>query len=318
LAVNLLPSAIQPIKMWSNMNAVGTYLLITLATLFWGANFVLAGPVLHDLPPLWAAALRFVVSAVLMIAIASGRGEALRGPARAHAGVYALLGVVGILGFNLLFFFAMQSTSAANGALIMATNPLVTTLVAAAMLGERANRKQWLALPLAFVGVLVVITGGHPERVSTLQFAPGDLLMLGANVTFALYNVLGRRFMPPGSAFVNTTLVTAAGATLLLFAALVSGEAPAVPGVKASLALAVMAVGGTVLAYLFWNTGLQRLGASRTALFFNLVPVFTMLTGAVVGVLPSHAQLFGAVLVLGSVTLAMWPVRKPAASPSAA
>lgn len=296
------------------MNAMGTYLLVTLATLFWGANFVLAGPVLHDLPPLWAAALRFVVSAALMFAIAAGRGEALRAPARAHAGVYALLGVVGILGFNLLFFFAMQSTSAANGALIMATNPLVTTLVAAVTLGERTTRKQWLGLPLAFVGVLVVITGGHPERAAALQFAPGDLLMLGANVTFALYNVLGRRFMPRGSAFVNTTLVMAAGAALLVLAALVSGEAPAVPGVKASLALAGMVVGGTVLSYLFWNTGLQRLGASRTALFFNLVPVFTLLVSAAGGVLPSQAQLFGAVLVLGSVTLAMWPARRPAAT----
>jgi drug/metabolite transporter (DMT)-like permease len=296
------------------MNAMGTYLLVMLSTLFWGANFVLAGPVLHDLPPLWAAALRFVVGAMLMFALAAWRGEALRAPARAHAGAFVLLGVVGILGFNLLFFFAMQSTSAANGALIMATNPLVTTLVAAATLGERASRKQWLGLPLAFVGVLVVITGGHPARVTALQFAPGDLLMLGANVAWAFYNVLSRRFLPKGSAVANTTLVMGAGAALLVLAALVSGEAPAVPGVKASLALAVMAVGGTVLAYLFWNTGLQRLGASRTALFLNLVPVFAMLVGAVGGVLPSHVQLFGAVLVLGSVTLAMWPARKPAVS----
>jgi len=295
---------------------MGTYLLVTLSTLFWGANFVLAVPVLHDLPPLWGAALRFVIAALLMFALAAWRGEALRGPARAHAGVFALLGLFGILGFNLLFFIAMQSTSPANGALIMATNPLVTTLVAAAMLGERTTRKQWLGLPLAFAGVLVVITGGHLARVAKLQFVPGDLLMLGANVAWALYIVLSRRYLPQGSAVANITLVMAAGAVMLVLAALVSGEAPAVPGVKASLALAVMAVGGTVLAFLFWNIGIQRLGASRTALFLNLVPVFAMLVGAVGGDLPSHAQLFGAVLVLGSVTLVMWPARKPAAAVS--
>lgn len=298
------------------MSAMGTYLLVTLSTLFWGANFVLAGPVLHDLPPLWAAALRFVVAAVLMFALAAWRGEALRGLVRTHARAYVLLGVFGILGFNLLFFIAMQSTSAANGALIMATNPLVTTLVAAAILGERTTRKQWLGLPLAFAGVLIVITGGHLARLATLQFVPGDLLMLGANVAWALYIVMSRRFLPTGSAVAHVTLVMAAGAVMLVFAALVSGEVPAVPGVKASLALAVMAVGGTVLAFVFWNIGIQRLGASRTALFLNLVPVFAMLVGAVGGVLPSHAQLFGAVLVLGSVTLAMWPARKPAAAAS--
>jgi len=299
------------------MNTMGTYFLVTLATLFWGANFVLAGPVLNDLPPLWAAALRFLVSAALMILIATWRGEGLRSPARTHIGLYGLLGIVGIMGFNLLFFFAMQTTSAANGALIMATNPLVTTLVAMAILGERATIKQLLALPLAFVGVLVVITGGLPDHIASLQFMPGDLMMLGANVTFALYNVLARRFMPPGSAFVNTTFVMVVGASALLLAALMSGDLPSVPGVKASLALAVMAVGGTVLAYLFWNTGLQRLGASRTALFFNFIPVFTMFIGSLAGTLPSEAQLLGAVLVLGSVTLAMWPARKPVVLPPA-
>lgn len=294
------------------MNPIGIYALVMFATFFWGANFVLAGPVLHDEPPLWAAALRFILGALIMLAVSVWRGEALRGAARAHAGVFTLLGAVGILGFNLLFFFAMQSTSPTNGALIMATNPLVTTLIAAAVLRERSTARQLLALPLAFVGVLVVISGGNMQRLSAMQFAPGDLLMLGANLAWAIYNVLNRRYLPAGTALANTTLVMIAGAVLLLMAALVSGETAVLPGMKASLALAAMAVGGTVLAYLFWNTGIARLGASRTALFLNLVPVFAMLAGALAGVVPTKVQVIGAVLVLGGVTLAMLPARRPA------
>lgn len=297
------------------MNPASIYALVMFATFFWGVNFVLAGPVLHDEPPLWAAALRFVLGAAIMLAVATWRGEPLRHAARAHAGVFALLGAVGILGFNLMFFFAMQSTSPANGALIMATNPLVTTLIAAAVLRERSSARQWLALPLAFVGVLVVISGGNLQRLSALQFAPGDLLMLGANLAWALYNVLNRRYLPAGSALANTTLVMIAGTVLLLMAAVISGETATLPGMKASLALAAMALGGTVLAYLFWNTGIVRLGASRTALFLNLVPVFAMLAGALAGAVPTRVQLIGAVLVLGGVTLAMLPARRPAPAP---
>ena len=297
------------------MNPASIYALVMFATFFWGVNFVLAGPVLHDEPPLWAAALRFVLGAAIMLAVATWRGEPLRHAARAHAGVFALLGAVGILGFNLMFFFAMQSTSPANGALIMATNPLVTTLIAAAVLRERSTARQWLALPLAFVGVLVVISGGNLQRLAALQFAPGDLLMLGANLAWALYNVLNRRYLPAGSALANTTLVMIAGTVLLLMAAVISGETATLPGMKASLALAAMALGGTVLAYLFWNTGIVRLGASRTALFLNLVPVFAMLAGALAGAVPTRVQLIGAVLVLGGVTLAMLPARRPAPAP---
>lgn len=292
------------------MNPVGVYTLVVIATFFWGANFVLAGPVLHDEPPLWAAALRFAMGTAIMLAVSAWRGEELRSAARAHAGVFTLLGAVGIFAFNLLFFFAMQSTSPANGALIMATNPLVTTLIASALLGERSTARQLLALPLTFAGVMVVISGGSQQRLSTMQFAPGDLLMLGANLAFAIYNVLNRRYLPAGSALASTTLVMASGAILLLLSASVSGESTVLPGMKASLALAAMTLGGTVLAYLFWNTGIARLGAGRTALFLNLVPVFAMLTGTVAGILPTGVQIIGAIFVLAGVALASLPSRR--------
>lgn len=286
------------------------YLLVSASAFFWGANFVLAGPVLVDLPPLWAATLRFVLGSALMLAIAWYQGEDLRGLARRHAGVYLLLALVGIVSFNFLFFRAMQTTSADNGALIMATNPLLTTLLAAAVLGERASKRHLAALPLALAGVAVVIAHGDPARLTRLQVAQGDLLMLTANLTWALFNVFTRRFMPKGSAVGNTALMMTAGAGILLVMAWTSGVPFAVPGVHAALALTVMTVGGTVLAYLFWSIGIQRLGAGRASLFLNLVPVFAMLVGGAFGDPPTAAQIVGGLIVLAGVTLAMLPARQ--------
>lgn len=290
------------------------HLLLATSAFFWGANFVLAGPVLADLPPLWAAALRFLLGASLMLAIAWRQGDDLPALARRHAPAHLLLGLLGIVAFNLLFFHAMQGTSADNGALIMATNPLLTTLLAAVLLGERAGARQLAALPVALLGVAVVIAQGDPGRLVHLQVATGDALMLGANLTWALFNVATRRFMPRGSPAGNTALMMSAGALVLTVIAL-AGDAPFVlPGAHASLALAVMAVGGTVLAYLFWSLGIQQLGAGRAALFLNLVPVFAMLISGMLGTLPSAAQLAGGLIVLAGVTLAMWPTRRQAAA----
>jgi drug/metabolite transporter (DMT)-like permease len=287
------------------------YLLVTTSAFFWGANFVLAGPILADLPPLWAAALRFLAGAGLMLAVARWQGEDLWRLARRHGWVYLLLGLVGIAAFNVLFFHAMKTTSADNGALIMATNPLLTTLLAAVSLGERASARHLSALPVALAGVAVVISHGDLSRLSGLQIAEGDLLMLAANLTWALFNVLTRRLMPQGSPVANTALMMAAGAAILVAAAL-AGSAPfALPGTRAALALAVMAVGGTVLAYLFWGMGIRRLGAGRTSLFLNLVPVFAMLLGGVLGDPPTAAQIAGGLLVLAGVMLAMMPARRP-------
>ena len=291
------------------MSLAGVHTRVILATLFWGANFVLAGPVLQEIPPLWAAALRFTLAALILLGLGLWRGTDLLAPARAHAGVFVSIAAIGVVGFNLLFFWAMQSTSPTNGALIMATNPLMTTLIAFAVLAERPTFRQWLALPLAFVGVAVVISHGDIHRLATFQFALGDLLMLSANLAWAFYNVLCRRYMPAGSPLTNTTLVMIAGASLLLMVALTSGESLSLPTVHAGVALLLMATAGTVLAYLFWMTGIARLGAGRTSLFLNLVPVFAALIAALLGVAPTLAQVVGGLLVIGSVSVAMLPTQ---------
>ncbi len=291
---------------------VNVYLMVLASAFFYGANFVLAGYVLNDLPPLWAAAFRFLLGAMLMFAISGVRREDLLGLAQRHSGAYLLLGTVGIVMFNLCFFYALQTTSADSAALVMATNPLLTTLLAAAFLGERPSARHLVALPIALAGVAIVIVHGDAAQLGTLHVAQGDLLMLVANVAWALYNVLGRRYMPPASALGNTTWVMSAGATLLFAVALFSGAPVEAIGGKAALALAVMAVGGTVLAYLFWNVGIMQLGAARTSIFINLVPVFAMLVGLSFGTAPTMAQLLGGAIVLGAVTLSMLPSRRAA------
>lgn len=286
-----------------------TVLLVLLAAFFWGANFVLGGYVLRDLAPLWAAALRFLLGALLMFAYSFLQQEPLLPLVRAHAPRYALLGVTGIVGFNLFFFFGLQYTSANNAALIMATNPLLTTLLAAALLREQLSARHILALPVALLGVAVVVTQGH--GTDTRSLTRGDLLMLAADACWALYNVLSRRYMPvQGSALANTTWVMAAGALVLAAVALASGEPLTGLGATAGGALAVMVVGGTVLAYLFWTTGIARLGAARAAIFLNLVPVAAMAVGSLLGQMPTHTQMLGGLLVLGAVSLTMLPQRK--------
>jgi len=296
------------------MGTATVYLLVTASAFFWGANFVLAGPVLADLPPLWAAAVRFLLGAVLMFIVAGIRRDELLVLLRRHAATYLLLGTVGITAFNLLFFYALQSTSANSAALIMAINPLLTALLAAAFLGEKPTARHWLALPVALLGVLVVISQGDMGKLTSLSFAHGDLLMLAATMSWALYNILTRRYMPQGSAIANTSWIMAVGAALLLSVALDSDSHMHTLDLKAGIAMAIMVVGGTVLAYLFWGIGIARLGAARAAIFLNLVPVFAMLTSAIIGTLPTVSQLAGGLLVLGGVTLSMLPTRRVVAS----
>ncbi|RAU23133.1 EamA/RhaT family transporter [Paramagnetospirillum kuznetsovii] len=305
------------------MGAMSVYGLAALAAMFWGANFNLAGVVLRDLPPMEGAAGRFVLAALIMLAITIVRreGMAMLVVARQHGLKLAVIGVVGIAGFNILFFDAMRTTSAVNGSLMMATNPLMTALLAALVLRERLPRRQLAALPVAFFGVAAVILGGASASaildgasVGGLQAGRGDLEMLGANLIWAAYNVLTRKLMPPGPQFANVTVVMAAGALVLTLASLFDGSPTVMPGPASGAALLTMAVLGSVLAYLFWSMAITRLGAGRTALFLNLVPVFAAIIASLGGNPPSHGQMAGGMVVIAAVAYAMLPERRQAAA----
>ncbi|CUW41505.1 putative efflux transporter [Magnetospirillum sp. XM-1] len=293
------------------MGQTALYALAALSALFWGANFNLAGPVLADMAPMSAAAGRFVLAALIMAALVAWRGEfsAMLGTARRYGGRLALVGVVGIAGFNLLFFDAMRTTSAVNGALIMATNPLLTALLAALFLGEQLPGRQIAAIPVALAGVSMVILGGGAAG-GAMEFGFGDLEMLGANLAWAAYNVLARKLTPPGPQMANTTVMMTAGALVLAAAAMLEGSVFVIPGPKAGAALLTMAVTGSVLAYLFWSMAITRLGAGRTALFLNLVPVFAAIIATLGGTPPNPAQLGGGAVVIAAVIFSMLPSRR--------
>jgi drug/metabolite transporter (DMT)-like permease len=286
------------------MPTAPVYLLVALATLIWGANFNLVKHVLVDMTALTAAAARFDIAAVVMLAICALRGERI--PVLRHGATYAALGLVGICGFNVLFFFGMQSTSAVNGALIMAGNPLLTATLGFVLTGSRLNQRQIAALPIACAGVAFVVLGGGAHW----QLERGDLLLLGASLSWALYNVLvGQRLPREVSSLANTTGVMTAGAIALSVLALVKGAPVQVLHTDALVSLLLMSLGGSVLAYLFWNAGIARLGASRASLFLNLVPVSSMVIAALEGQAPTWVQQIGGAVVIGAVLVASWPVK---------
>jgi drug/metabolite transporter (DMT)-like permease len=296
--------------------ALGVSVLVMLATLFWGANFVLAGFVLADFSPQWSAAIRFGLAALILWGFALWQKAPLLALIKTYGWRYLALGLIGISGFNLLFFFAMQTARADTAALIMATNPLLTTFLAWLLLREHPGWQRLSALPIALLGVVVVISDGNLTQLVQVQIVTGDWLMLIANICWAFYNVLNRQLLPKEiHPTVNTALIVSAGALILLVIALLApSPLPTHFSPSTGLAMLGLVLGGTVLAYLFWNVGIARLGAGRTALFMNLVPVFAMLTAIGFGTYPTRMQLLGGLIVFCGLLVSMIPDRKSATS----
>jgi drug/metabolite transporter (DMT)-like permease len=283
-------------------NKRSVYVMLILSTLFWGANFNLGKYVLDTLDPLNAAAWRFMIAAAIMIAVVFFREKPDWAGIRRNLPALIAMALVGVFGWNVAFFFGMRTTSSINGSLIMTLNPSITVVMAAIVMKEAINGRQILGLALSMLGVVVVVTGGSWQSLTHLCFASGDLLILIGNLCWAIYSVMGKRTVKNLSSLQTTAVTMLIGAVAINAMALTThGGTLPVPPVSSLVALGVMAVFGTVLAYLFWNKGIGAIGPARTSVFFDLVPTFTMLIAIALGQHVILAQWFGAVLVMTGV-----------------
>src|SRR5690606_24649707 len=274
------------------------WLMVVASTFFWGSNFNAGQAIADDVQALTAAAERFGIAFIgfLLLRLLQGKAESrLR-----FSDMFVLvpLGIIGVFGFNYAFFTALHTTSALNAALIMALSPMVSLLLSAWLLPVTIRGYQYVGIVLAFTGVSLVITGG---RFALLTIAIGDAWMLFAMFVWSLYSVGSKRFaghIPPIQ-FARWTVCI--GAIALIAAALLVEEPlatiPALP-LSVHLILIYMSVFGAVLAYIFWLRGVFYLGPDRSAIAFNLVPVFTLLVSLGMGEVPLLLQFVGLGLVL--------------------
>ena len=285
-------------------NPIAVWTLVVGATFFWGSNFNAAHSIAGQLPPLTAAAERFAMAVAILLMLRGWQRRAESTLTVSSMLHLVLLGLIGVFSFNYAFFTALHTTSALNAALIMSLSPLVTALLSSWLLGTSISLRQLVGIAIAFAGVTLVITGGH---FASLHVAVGDLWMLGACFTWSLYSVLLKRNTAHVPASQQARWTIGSGAIALVVMALWHDHSIALIQQQSQFTFSIlvyMALGGTVLAYIFWLQGVHALGPQRAAIAFNLVPVFTLLINLVLGTWPRPEQFIGLVLVLGGVLVA--------------
>lgn len=291
------------------MTRVDVYLLLT--AIIWGSNYSVIKFVLQEVPARAFNALRLAIASVVFLVIiaATRRREHLRRLSAREWALVALLGVVGQFLYQLLFIEGLERTSVMNASIIIACTPAAVSLASAAVGHERLPWMHWAGTALSFAGVWLIVRGGAAARVSS---PAGDLMMLGCVACWTVYTVAGRPLLATHSPLVMTGLSMAVGAVLFLPAA--AGDLSRTPWAHVRPVMWVCLVFSSLLAlnfaYTAWYLGVRQLGASRTSLYSNVVPVAALLVAMVwLGERLAGQRLAGAVLVIGGVLLTRWRSR---------
>jgi len=296
----------------------GLYLRLTGVAALWGGTFVAGRIAAPEVPHFTLAALRFWTACLVLWPLlrwAEGRWPTLR----LRDGIFtALLALFGLVAYNLLFLGALELIPAGRTALVVALNPVLTAVTLALVFGERLPAHRWLGILLALLGVWIVLAKGDP-RALLQRVGPGEWMMLGGAACWAVYTLLGRFALSGGGTLspLAMTAVTALWAAVMLSIGIPAEWAAWQPGAVSAAAwvsIAYLGAGGTALAFVWYAQGLQRLGAARTAVFNNLVPVFGVLLGTVLLAEPLLlSMLVGGAVAVAGVSLTNWNRSPPSA-----
>ena len=283
------------------------FLWVNLATLLWSGNIVLGRSLREAIGPWTLAAVRASVAAVPFVLLLHFTPRARLG--RREWGLAASMAATGVVGFQVLQYAGLHHTTALNAGLMNATGPLLTLLLAWGVLSTPFGPLQLAGSVASFAGVGLIVSRG---AWGPFQPNPGDLLVLAAAGSWALYSLAGRTLLRTVPTAQATALSTLLALPLLWGPAAFECFADP-PALQARLATAVLYIGlgPSFVAFLAWNEGVRTLGPNGAMAFYNTLPVYAgLLAAATLGEWPSSREVAGGLLVVAGCVLAARGARR--------
>jgi drug/metabolite transporter (DMT)-like permease len=273
---------------------------VNVATFTWSTNIVLGRWLRDDVGPLTLAASRFLIASVLFWLLLQRQPPDAR---RLSADRWHILGMAlsGVVIFSPLLYLGLRYTSAVNATLINGLSPLITGVLAAALIHEPMSKRQVTGAATGLVGVFLLISGGSFSVAQLLGGNIGDIIVLGAACLWGLYSVLGRVVMRQRSVLSATAFSAFLGVPLLLLAAIWELQSMHIH-LRAELIGAVLYIGiaPTVIGFSSWNAGVRRLNPSGAMVFYNTLSLYGVLMGRLfLNESISSLHLLGGTLIIG-------------------
>lgn len=247
------------------------------AASIWGGMYVVSKVVLEVIPPFSLLALRLILGALVLGAVVAYRGKT--GFTRRQFIDSFLVGIVGYgisLGFQ---FVGTKLSTASNGALVTSATPAFVLLFAPHLLKESISTRGLVALLISSVGVLAVIDPRTADFSSSLFM--GNLSLLAAALTWALYSVLVRKVARSADLLTSSAVMLAGGIPSSVIFGLIEVNSQGIGGITAGVIWGILFIGivSTALAMFLWNYAFAHLPASVASLTFFAQPVVGTLLG---------------------------------------
>lgn len=278
------------------MKKYKVWILLVLCVLFWSGNYIFGSLVVNELTPVGLTFIRWLFASVILLFIA----QKLEKPdwKEVYKQWPKILGLslFGIIGYNLLLYYALYYTSPLNASLVNSFNPALIAITSAFYLREKITRYHIFGIIISFLGVFVVLTKGNLLQAFSMQYNKGDLLIIAAIVAWTAYSMIGKKLttIPP----ITSTGVSGLLAAMILFPfAMTNGVDYFNISTLSLIGAIYIILFPSLCSFVFWNIGVREIGAGNAGVFLNLNPVFTAAISWAMGKTITWVQLAGGLLV---------------------
>lgn len=292
-----------------------TYLSLVFTTLCWGGTFIAGRTLAGSVPPASASFFRFAIATVALAILARVIDGSLPFPPKKTWLPLLLLGMTGVFSYNILFFTGLEHLEAGRASLIIALNPLAITVAAVLFFGEKLQARQFAGILLSLIGALFVISNGHPAMIFSGGFGFGEMAILGCVASWAAYSLIGRAILkslsPLASVFYSSLIGTLLLLPFTLYTAPGSIRNAFSYGASDWSSLLFLGLFGTAVGFTLYYSAIRKIGATRSSIFINLVPLFSiLLSWLILGESIKPSVLTGGLILLTGVYLTNSPTVK--------
>ncbi len=256
------------------------YTFLVLATLFWSGNFIVGKfATLFEIPPLTLNFYRWVMVWFILIPFTFKEILLKKNYILENWLLISFMGIITISTFNSVVYVALNYTQVINAVLMLAGIPALVMILSSIMNIEKANMFQFLGLILSIFGVGTIISNADLQKILSLSFNKGDLWMLVCVLSWSLYSTLLKKKKLELSQFTFIQLMVTVGLVFLIpqyfYERSIGLE---IPINKFSIAiLFYVVIFPAIAAYYCWQKAIELIGPNRSAIFVQLMPLFSAL-----------------------------------------
>jgi len=283
------------------------YIFLILATLFWSGNFIVGKAAsLFEIPPFTLNFYRWTFAWLILAPFTLKEIYRSKSHILKNLKYVLILGITSITLFNSIVYYSLQFTQVISGVLMISTIPVMIILFSSLLKIEKTNFFQLIGVFFSMLGVIVIVSQLNLEKIKELSFNKGDLSIIVAMLSWALYSALLKRKKLELSQLSLLQVIISSGLIFLLPVYLIemSLGRHVVLELPFFLTLSYVVLFPGLASFICWIKGIAIIGANRSGIFLHLMPIFSTILAIIIfkeKFMIYH--LIGAILIITGIVL---------------